>query len=294
MDQVIVLGLIAGAIYGLFAIGIVLVYRGTGAVNFAQGEIGTASLFVAWWTITEHGWPWLLGAVATLAFAAAVGLSFERLVVRPMVHADRVSVAVATIGLLSFLLAVELRWFSASPRLVPPPIEGLGVRVGGVYVSPTQWLALGLCVVVAVGFSVILRRTDFGLGVLAASQDPDASRLVGVPLPRVNAFVWASGAVVSALGALLIVPTIGVFAPGFASVLFLKGLAGGVLGGLTSLQGAFLGGLAVGLIEAGTKKALVDVTGVPGIDLLVVLGVVLIVLLVRPTGLLAELRTREA
>jgi branched-chain amino acid transport system permease protein len=294
MDQVLVLGVIAGAIYGLFAIGIVLVYRGTGAVNFAQGEIGTASLFVAWWTITEHGWPWVPGAVVTVASAAAIGLAFERLVVRRMVHADRVTVAVATIGLLSFLLSMELRWFSPSPRIVPPPLQGLGWRIGGVYVSPTQFLAVGLCLAMSAVFTLLLRRTDFGLGVLAAAQDPDATRLVGVPLSRVNAFVWASGAAVSALGALLIVPTIGVFAPGFASVLFLKGLAGAVFGGLTSLQGAFVGGVAVGVIEAGTKRALVHVSGVPGIDLLVVLGIVLLVLLVRPTGLLAELRTREA
>lgn len=287
MGQVLIFGLIAGGIYGLFAVGVVLVYRGSGAINFAQGEIGTLSLFLAWYLITDRGYPWLVGAVAAIALATGVGWAFERVVVRPMIDASRVAVAVATVGLLGLLLAVELRLFSDSPRAIGGPIGGLGVKVAGVFVSPTQILSLVVTVAVAAGLAALLKRTDFGLGVLAAAEDPVAVRLVGVPLARVSGFIWAAGAGTAALAALLIEPTIGVFVPGFASELFLRGLAAAVVGGLRSLQGAFVGGLVVGLIEAGAGRWAGDLS-LPGVRVLSVFLLILGVLLFRPQGLLGQ------
>lgn len=293
LGQVLVLGLISGGIYGLFALGVVLVYRGSGSLNFAQGEIGTFGLFVAWFLVTAHGLPWVFGALAALAVAAILGAGFELLIVRPMVDASRLAVAVATIGLLSLLLAGELRLYSASPRLLRAPIGGIGPEIFGVHVSPTQFLALGVTVVVAAGLALVLRRTDFGLGVLAAAQDPVATRLVGVPLARVSAFVWGMAAAAAALGALFIEPTIGVFAPGFASVLFLKGLASAIIGGLTSLPGAFVGGITVGILEAAATKW-IRPEGLPGIADLTIFVIVLVTLLVRPNGLLGGMRAQRA
>ena len=293
MGSTIVLGLIAGGIYGLLAVGIVLVYRGSGALNFAQGEIGTFALYVAYFLVTENDLPWLVGAAGALAVAAAIGAGFERFVVRRMVDANRVSIAVATVGLLSFLLAVEFKFFSGSPRQLRGPIEGTSVEVMGVFVSPTQILALVVTLAVGVGLAALLRRTDFGLGVLAAAQDSSAVRLVGVPLNRVSAFVWGAGAAISALAALLIVPTVGVFAPGYATGLFLGGLTAAVIGGLTSLPGAFVGGIAVGLLEAFATDLLAD-TGLPGARTLAVFVVLIAVLIARPQGLLAGIRPSGA
>src|SRR5207302_1255173 len=171
-------------------------------------------LYAAWEVTTQHHAPWIAGALAAVVLAGAIGLLFERLIVRPMADAPRMTVAVATIGLLSLMLAFESVFFGPSPRLLRPPIAGLGTKVFGVYVSPTQWLSLGVVVVVGVGLATFLRRTDFGLGVLAAAEDPTAVRLVGVRLSRVSAFVWGTSAVLSAVAALLIEPTVGVIAPG--------------------------------------------------------------------------------
>lgn len=292
MGQVLVIGLIHGAIYGLFAVGITLVYRGTRAINFAQGEIGTLSLYAAWWLSTEHGLPWVVGAAGALVLAAAVGLAFERLVIRPMVSANPISVAVASVGLLSFLLVLELQVFGESPREVAGPIQGLGRSVAGVQVSPTQALSLVVVAAVALGLSQFLRRTDFGLGVLAAAQDPDAVRLVGVPLRRISAFVWGAGAATAALASLFIEPSIGVFAPGFASRLYLIGLVAAVVGGLSSLPGAFVGGITIGVLEAAGNRY-IDVS-LPGVNFIIFLAIVLAVLLWRPAGILSGLRAREA
>lgn len=287
MGEVVVLGLIAGGIYGLFAVGTVLVYRGSRVLNFAQGEIGAMCCFLAWFLVTEKGLPWIVGATAAIGLAAGVGWTFERLVVRPMGDAPRLAVSVATVGLALLILATEIRFNGPNPRELAGPIGGLGWRVAGVIVSPTQVLALVVAIAIGVGFATLLRRTDFGLGVLAAAQDPNMARLVGVPLARVSGFVWAAGAAVSTLGALLIVPTLGVFAPAVFGRLFLFGLAAAIVGGLTSLPGAFVGGIVVGLVEAGAGKIFGNVA-FPGLETLTIFVLILLSLLFRPEGLLAR------
>ncbi|HVE63960.1 MAG TPA: branched-chain amino acid ABC transporter permease [Mycobacteriales bacterium] len=282
--QNLVLALVYGGIYGLLAVGIVLVYRGSRVLNFAQGEVGTVGLFVAYFLITKQGLPWWVGALGAIATAVAIGLLFERFVVRTMVSATRLSVAVATVGLLLFLLAVEFRFAGESPRTVRGPIDGNGLTLGGVVVSPTQILSLVVTIAVGLGLTLLLRKTDFGLGVLAAADDPTAVRLVGVRLSRVSAFTWGAGAAISALAVLLIEPTIGVFTPGFASELFVKGLAAALVGGLTSLTGAFAGGLIVGLVEIQVGSLTLTST-VPGIPTLSIFALILAVLLIRPAGL---------
>jgi len=289
--QNIVLGLVYGGIYGLFAVGIVLVYRGSRVLNFAQGEIGTFGLYAAWWLSTERGLPWFVGAAGAIATALAIGLLFERFIVRPMGDQSRLSVAVATVGLLLFLLALGFRAFGESPRSVTSPLSG-GVDIAGVVVSATQMLSLAVTAAIGVVLAVLLRRTDFGLAVLAAADDPTAVRLVGVPLRRVSAFTWGVGAAISALAALLIAPTIGVFTPGFASELFVMGLAAALVGGLTSLPGAFVGGIVVGLVDVFVRDATLT-SSLPGIPTLSVFALILIVLLARPQGIFGTAAARE-
>ena len=286
MGQVLVLGLLSGGIYALFAVGIVLVYRGSRVLNFAQGEVGTAGLFFATWLVVDHHLPWIVGAVAAMALTAAIGVAFERFVVRPMGDAPRVSVAVATVGLLLFVSSVELvvLKLGGRPRSIDGPLTGAGIKIAGVIVSPTQMLSLVVALAVGVGLAVVLRRTDFGLGVLAAAQDTSAARLVGVPVNRVSAFVWGTGAALSTLGCLLIAPGLGAFSPGAVSRLFLFGLAAAVLGGLTSLPGAFAGGVIIGLVES-TAGKLFSSGSVPGVKTLAVFVLLLVTLLVRPNGL---------
>jgi branched-chain amino acid transport system permease protein len=279
MGQVLVLGLISGGIYALFALGVVLVHRGTGVLTFAGGEIGTASLFLAAFLVTDTGLPWFVGALAAIAMAIALGVAFELLIVRRMVGNDVVAISVATVGLSLFLLAFEFRIFGESPKQLGGPVEG-GFTLAGVIVSPTQVAALVLAVALGFGLQSVLRRTDFGLGILAAAQDPAAVRLVGVPLSRVSLTIWAAGAALAAIAALLVVPTVGVFGPGYATELYVVGLAAAVIGGLSSLPGAVVGGVALGIAESAASRYLGDL-GIPGLRYLVVLVVLLAVLMGR-------------
>ena len=287
MGQALVSGLANGGVYALLAVGIVLVYKGSRVLNFAQGEMGTFGLFIAFWLIERVGLPWGVGALIAIACVAAIGGLFERIVVRNMGEASRLTVAVATIGLLLLLFALELKIFGPSPQLLPPPIAGLGIQMFGFYVGPTQILALLAAVGLGIALAAFLKRTDFGLGVLAASQDPSATRLVGIKLSRVSSFTWVLAGAVSAVAALLIAPTIGIFAAGFMTGLFVRALAAALLGGLTSLPGAFVGGVAVGVIEALVGQRFVQST-FPGIQSVAVMLVIVLVLLIRPQGLFGK------
>jgi branched-chain amino acid transport system permease protein len=287
VGETIVIGLANGGIYGLFALGIVLVYKGSRVLNFAQGEIGGLSLYVAWVIIEKAHQPWVLGAAAAIAAAALLGAVFERAVVRQMIDAPRLSVTVATLGLLLFLFGLEIKLWGTSPEILRAPIGGIGPKVLGFHVSPTQMLALGVLLASGLGLAVFLRRTDFGLGVLAASQDATATRLMGIPLARVSSFTWVSAGALGAVGALLIEPTIGAFGPGVMTSLFIRGLAAALLGGLTSLPGAFAGGLAIGLIESFVGYFFVQST-FPGIQTVALMLVVIGVLLFRPRGIMGR------
>jgi branched-chain amino acid transport system permease protein len=282
--QPIVLGLIAGSIYALIAAGITLVYKASRVLNFAQAEVGTLSLYATWWVTVKHHQPWALGALASIAVAVLIGLTFERAIIRPMLTASRVTVAVATIGLFSLMVSIELWRFAGTIYVVPPPLTHGGVTIAGVFVSATQWLALGVVAAIAVGLAAFLRFTDFGLAVQATADDPIAAQLMGTPRGRISAFTWGMAGALSAVAVLLIEPTVGVLAPGAFAGLFIGGLTAALVGGLTSLPGAFVGGLVVGIAEAEVKAHLV-VSSIPSFQTTAMLAIVLAVLLLRPQGL---------
>jgi len=287
VTQALVVGLVIGGIYGLYALGLVLVFKGSGVLNFAQAELGTFTLFVCQVLVTEHHQPYLLGAGVAVLSAVAMGLAFERLAVWPLRSAPRVTVAVATIALLSLLIALELTVFGVLPRLLDPPIHGAGWRILEVVVTPTQALSLVLVLVIALGLAAFLRFTDFGLAVMASAQDQEAVRFLGIRLARVSLFTWGLAGALSALAALLIQPTIGVVSPSAFGAIFIKALGAALIGGLSSLPGAFVGGLVVGVGEAEIRHLTVS-SSLTGLPELCIFAAVVAVLMFRPQGLLGE------
>jgi branched-chain amino acid transport system permease protein len=289
VGQALVVGLVTGGIYGLYALGLVLVFKGTGVLNFAQAEVGTFALFVAHSVIVGHGLPYAIGALCALATAIAIGLVFERLAAWPLRNAPKLSIAVATIALLSLMITLELKVFGTLPRQLDPLLSGEGVKVLGVIVTPTQILALIVVVVIAAALAVFLRFTDFGLTVVAASQEPEAVRFVGLRLSRVSLFTWGLAAALSALAALLIQPSVGVISPNAYGVIFIKALGAALIGGLGSMPGAFAGGVLVGVAESEIRHFTLSSTLV-GVPELCIFGAVIATLLFRPQGLLGERR----
>ena len=285
MAAVIVSGIAAGAVYGLFALGLVLVYKTTRVLNFAQAEIGAFATFVAYSLIATAGLPWVVGVLVALAAAAGVGVVFERLVIRPLVEQPRLTLVVATIGLGLLLAGLELKIWGGDPRLLPNPFHGSGLHVADVYLPPPRLLALGVTAAAGSASVWFFRRTTFGLALLAAAHDVVGVRLTGIRLRSLSAFTWGVSSVVGGLAGIIIALSLGAFAPLFLNRIMLFGFAAAVVGGMTSLPGALLGGLLVGVTEALVSHFWISV---PGVVEAVMFATIVVFLVVRPTGLLGR------
>ncbi|HET6810174.1 MAG TPA: branched-chain amino acid ABC transporter permease [Acidimicrobiales bacterium] len=285
MAAVIVSGIAAGAVYGLFALGLVLVYKTTRVLNFAQAEIGAFSTFVAYALIVNAGLPWGLGALLALGAAAAVGVGFERAVIRPLVGAPRLTLVVATIGLGLLLGGLEVKLWGIDPKLLPTPFHGSGLHVADVYLSPPRLLALGITAAAGLLSVWFFRRTTFGLALLAAAHDVVGVRLTGIRLRHLSAFTWGVSSVLGGMAGIVISLSLGAFAPFFLNRIMLLGFAAAVVGGMTSLPGALLGGIVIGVTEALVSHFWISV---PGLVEAVMFGTIVVFLLVRPIGLLGR------
>jgi branched-chain amino acid transport system permease protein len=237
--------------------------------------------------VVEHDQLYLVGAAIAVLAAVAIGVAFERLAVWPLRAAPRTTVAVGTIAMLSLFIVLELKFFGVLPRNLDPPITGAGWRVFEVVVTPTQVLSLVLVLAIGVGLAAFLRLTDFGLAVVAAAQDQEAVRFLGIRLARVSLFTWGLAAALSAMAALLIQPTVGVISPSAFGGIFVRALGAALIGGLTSMSGAFAGGVIVGVAEAEIRHYTLG-SSFPGLPELVIFAAVVGTLVFRPQGLFGE------
>ncbi len=282
----ILAGIAEGATFGLVALGIVLVYKATRVLNFAQAEIATLSLYLMWlMTSPPASFPVLPAAVIAIAAAAVMGAATE-VVLRPLSDAPRLTVTVATLGIATFLGSAQILWFGPDPHILPALVGGEAFAVSG---TPFQWgrvLAFFMTFALGLLLYAFFKRTLFGLGVLAAAQDQTALKLQGVPFTGVSIFTWSSGAVLTALAAIVLAPTIGAFTPFFVTTaVLIPSLAAALVGGgLTSLPGAFVGGLVIGIAQNIAKFFFG--AQLPGAEFVAVFVLIIVVLLFRPHGLL--------
>lgn len=281
-----VIGLFQGAVYGLLAVGIVLVYKGARVFNFAQGEFGTVAAFVAWALFTNMGLPYGLAVLAALVSAVLMGLTMERLVIRPLFNASRVTVLVATVGVALLTIGLTILLGKTEGRVLEPAIQGDALNILGAGIEIQQLLVVGILAVLAVLLAYFFSRTNLGLAVLATSQDALATRIVGISVPGMSRFIWGFAALLGGLAGILQAP-ISQFFPGFMTrTSLVPAFTAAVLGGMTSLPGAFIGGELIGVAQNLGIFYLGQQAGVPGASELTVFALLLLVLLIRPRGLL--------
>jgi branched-chain amino acid transport system permease protein len=300
----VVIGLFQGAAYGLLAVGLVLVYKGTRVFNFAAGEFGTLAAFIAFLFI--HQWkvvPYGLGVLFALIAITLLGLFMERVIVRPLMNAPRVTLLVATIAFGLLLVGIELFAFRPEPKNLHPLVQAVdqatgqpvGPELAGYFVSPQEMIIVGVVLVLAVALGWFFSKTDLGLAILATSQDAFATRVVGVGVDRTSQLIWGMAAFLGALAGLLYVPAGGALAPGVITLqTLIPAFTAAVIGGMTSLPGAFVGGIVVGLLQqlalwASGHYYLGDQPWqqfIPGSADVAVFAALLFVLLARPQGLL--------
>ncbi len=288
--QQVVAGLGSGAIYGALALALVLIHRATGVINFAQGEMAMFTTYIAWTLIENHGWSYWPAFVVTLAFAFALGLGVQRVVIAPVANTSVLTVVIMTIGLvLTFNGLASLIW-SAEIRSFPSPFPNETWQIGGVSISQQDVGTLAVVLVLVALLWAFFQFTKVGLALRASALNPDASRLVGVRVGWMLAIGWGLAAMLGAVAGMLAAPTV-LLDPNMMQAILIYAFAAAVLGGIDSPPGAVAGGLilGVGLNLIGTYS---DFVGAD-LKLPVALLIILIVLLVRPAGLFGKPVTRR-
>jgi branched-chain amino acid transport system permease protein len=290
--QQVVAGLGDGAIYASLALALVLIYRATHVINFAQGEMGMFSTYIAWSLITHHGMSFWPAFVLTLAISFLGGFAIHETVIRPLQRAGELTVVMATIALLVVLNGLASWIWQPDEKVLPSPFVAGTWSIGTVAIpqqSVYDLLVVLACVIV---LWVLFRFTKLGLALRASAVDPAASRLLGVRVPWMLSIGWGFAAVLSAVAGVLAASAQFVFTPGFMQVVIIYAFAAAVLGGIESPVGAVIGGLTLG-VTINLLGTYFPGQITPDLRLPVALALLLLVLVFRPAGLLGRAIVRR-
>jgi branched-chain amino acid transport system permease protein len=282
-------GLIEGMIYAAFALALVLIWRSTRIVNFAQGAMAAATAFIAL-AFIDAGQSYWIGFVAALVSGFILGAIVERVIIRPVEGGPELNAVIVTLGLFVAIQALIAIIFGSTFQSFPTPFGVRGFEVGDttIAITPTSLYIIGSVLIVMALLVALFRFTRVGLAMRASAFGQEVARLLGVRVGRMLTLGWALAAVVGSLSGLLIAGGEFVY-PAYMDSLIVFGFVAAVLGGLDSPIGAIVGGLLLGLalsyVSGYIDSALVNVAA---------LVILMIVLLVRPGGLFASSVARRA
>jgi branched-chain amino acid transport system permease protein len=281
-------GISTGAIYAAVALALVLIWRATRIVNFAQGAMLMVTTFIAYAVINATG-SYVLGFVVALASGFVLGAVIERVLIRPVEGGPPLNAVIITLGLYTLLVAAAGMIWGNTPKSFPAAFSIRGYEVGGTRLlfAPNDTFIVVVVIAVALGLALLFRATTLGLQLRAAAFKPEVARLLGVRVGRMFTLGWALAAVAGSLAGILVAPSIFVGPNNFDPIL-ISGFVAAVIGGLDSPPGAVVGGLLLGL-------ALSYVSGYEGSSLvpLAALVILVLVLMVRPTGLFSATKERH-
>lgn len=285
--QQIVSGLLSGSLYALVAVGLVVIYKGTDVVNFAQGEMVVLGAYVGHLAYSGWGLSYPLAFLAGMVAGGLAGMLSDRLFYRRLIESSVVSVVMATVAV-SIIIRSGMRLLFGSFSLPMPPLFAFdALALGPLRVSPQALAVFGISFLLIALFVPLFRFTLLGKMMRATQQNRAAAALVGVRVNRIFTFTWGIGSALGAATGVLLAPLVGVN-PDIGWIV-IKAFAAAILGGITSIGGAAVGGLTLGVVEnlAGgyISSALKD---------LVAFVLLVAVLLVRPSGLFGTPATRRA
>jgi branched-chain amino acid transport system permease protein len=281
-------GLSHGTVYAAFALALVLIWRSTRVVNFAQGALAVAAAYLGYSVTTATGSYWI-GFVAALVGGCLLGAVIERFVMRPVEQGPPLNPVIVALGLVLVIEAVLGMVYGNDFKPVATPFSRSAFVLHGLAVlSPYDIFVFAAVVLLMVGLGLLFSKTKVGLRMRAAAFAPEVSRLLGVSVGRMLTLGWALAATAGALAAMLIVPTELGLNPNAMDLVFVSSFTAAVVGGLDSPPGAVIGGLAVGLVLSYVSGYLSgDVSPIAVLVLLVA------VLLLRPAGLFTRSRARR-
>lgn len=281
--QLVLAGAADGAIYGLLALALVLIYRSTHIVNFGQGEMAMFSTYLAW-SLLDAGVPFWGAFFATIVIGFVLGILVHRLLINPIHGAPELTIVIITLGIYLFFNSIALWIYSGVPKVFPIPagVPRQSWEVAGVFIIPYHVTIFAILFFLMMVLFAFFRYTKLGLAMRAAAAQPLSSTLVGVSVPMMMMLGWGIAAAAGATAGMLSAPIV-VLEPNFMATILIFAFASAVLGGFDSPVGAVVGGFIVGEVSALGGRYIEFI----GTDLQVVLAFLLIVvvLLFRPAGL---------
>ncbi len=281
--QQMVNGIALGSIYAMIALGYTMVYGTIRLINFAHGDVYMLGAFLGYYLVTVLGVNWMLALLITMGVIAVVGVLIERIAYKPLRHSTRVAALITAIGVSYLIQNLMIYFVGPEMRAFPAPIEVKMFKVFGLIVNSKQLLVLAVTITVMIALQIIVQHTRMGKAMRAVAVDQDAAQLMGINVDQVISFTFALGSALAGLAGILvgiyynsIQATMGT-APG------LKAFIAAVVGGIGSIPGAMIGGYLIGILET-----LVTYMGGAMYKDAVVYGLLIIILLVLPSGLLGK------
>jgi branched-chain amino acid transport system permease protein len=281
--QILISGVAQGCIYGLIALGFVLIYKATETVNFAQGELMMLGAFGGLALMTFLGFPFWLAVLSSIAAMALFGVLLERIVIRPILGQPAFSIVMLTIGIgyVARGLITMIPGIGTETHALPVPYKDQVWHVGGLVMNLEQVVVIAATAALSALLYLMFRFSRLGIAMQASSQNQLAAYYMGIPVKRLNGLVWGLASAVAALAGLLLAPITFVHANmGFIG---LKAFPAAVVGGFGSLPGAIVGGLVIGIVESMSGFYLPE-----GFKDIAAYIVVLLMLVVRPNGLFGD------
>ena len=278
-------GISLGSIYAIIALGYTMVYGIAKMLNFAHGDIIMVGAYVCYFAVFFFSLPGWLGVIIAMAFCLLLGVTVEKLAYKPLRRADSLAVLITAIGVSYFLENTAQLAFGANTVFFPNLFEAEPIRLfgGGVTVSVVSIVSIGTCLVVMALLTLFVTRTKKGKAMRACSEDKEAATLMGISVNKTISLTFAIGSALAALAGVLLCSAIPSLSPTTGSMPGIKAFTAAVFGGIGSIPGAFIGGLLLGVIEI-LSKAYISTQ----ISDAIVFLVLIIVLLVRPTGILGR------
>ncbi len=281
--QLVISGIAQGCIYGLIALGFVLIYKATETVSFAQGDLMMLGAFGGLAGMTMLGFPFWAAVLAAIVAMAIFGVLLERIVIRPILGQPAFSIVMLTIGIAYVArgLITMIPNIGTETHTLPVPYKDQIWNVGALVLNVEQMVVIAATAVLCAGLFAMFKYSKLGMAMQASSQNQLAAYYMGIPVKTLNGLVWGLAAAVAAIAGLLLAPITFVHANmGFIG---LKAFPAAVVGGFTSLPGAIVGGLIIGIVESLSGFYLPD-----GFKDTAPYVVVLIMLMVKPNGLFGE------
>ncbi|MDN3016182.1 branched-chain amino acid ABC transporter permease [Paenibacillus sp. BSR1-1] len=283
--QILMSGLIFGCIYGLTALGLVLIYKTTDIVNFAQGEMAMVTTFVSFVFLSNFGFGYIPSLLLALIFAAIFGIAIHQIVMKRVQSAPPLNQIVVTLGLFMILNGMAGLIWGHKPTSYPQAVKGDSIKLGSVFITPNELFILCITFFLMLIFFLLFRFTRVGLAMRASAQDIKASQLMGIKVTSVFTATWAVGAILGGVAGIMTAPITFLDTQMMFEVLIMA-FAAAVIGGFVSLPGAVIGGLFIGVFEN-----LIAFYISPEMKLVYTFLLIILVLYIRPQGIFGGKQT---